>query len=68
MSKSTLFIAAVIFGLLAPQATALYSDKSKVVKLTSKNFKSLVIDSKDVWFVEFFGNATFFKPIPLPNQ
>lgn len=54
MSKSTLLFAAVILGLLAIQTTALFSDKSKVVKLTSSNFKSLVVDSKDVWFVEFY--------------
>jgi len=54
MTKSVLLIVAIVFGLLAIQTTALYGDKSKVVKLTSKNFKSLVVDSKDVWFVEFY--------------
>jgi protein disulfide-isomerase A6 len=33
---------------------ALYDAKSPVVKLTKDNFKKLVIDSDDLWFVEFF--------------
>jgi len=32
----------------------LYGPKSSVVKLTKDNFKKLVLDSDDLWFVEFF--------------
>ena len=59
MSKSALFVLVVVLGMLAFETTALYSEKSKVVKLTSKNFKSLVIDSKEVWFIEFYGKMRF---------
>ena len=58
MTKSTFFVFAILLGLMVFQATALYSEKSKVVKLTTKNFKSQVIDSKEVWLVEFYGNTT----------
>jgi len=34
---------------------ALYDSKSPVVKLTSENFNDLVINSDDLWFVEFYG-------------
>lgn len=43
----------VFLGLLTI-SSALYSSNSKVVKLTSGNFKDLVINSKDVWFIEFY--------------
>jgi protein disulfide-isomerase A6 len=33
---------------------ALYDSKSPVVKLTKDNFKKLVLDSDELWFVEFF--------------
>lgn len=35
-------------------AFGLYGSNSKVVKLDKSNFNSLVINSKDVWMVEFF--------------
>ena len=34
--------------------SALYGSKSPVVKLTKDNFKKLVLDSDELWFVEFF--------------
>jgi protein disulfide-isomerase A6 len=34
--------------------SALYSSKSNVVKLTKDNFKKLVLDSDELWFVEFY--------------
>lgn len=47
---TTLFF---FLGIIA-LSSALYSPNSKVVKLTASNFKDLVINSKDVWFVEFY--------------
>lgn len=45
-----------IFSLILSLNTcwALYSSKSNVVKLTKDNFKKLVIDSDELWYVEFF--------------
>ena len=45
----------VLVLFLAVNAFAFYENNSKVIKLTSANFQSLVIDSKDLWFVEFYG-------------
>ena len=36
------------------QIMALYSSNSPVVKLDQSNFKKLVLDSDDVWMVEFY--------------
>jgi protein disulfide-isomerase A6 len=47
------YVIFILLGLLTI-SSALYSSNSKVVKLTSSNFKDLVINSKDVWFVEFY--------------
>mmetsp|Transcript_33463 Transcript_33463/g.30453 ORF Transcript_33463/g.30453 Transcript_33463/m.30453 type:complete len:95 (-) Transcript_33463:388-672(-) len=35
-------------------AFSLYGSNSKVVKLDSNNFRDKVINSKEVWFVEFY--------------
>jgi len=51
--RSYTAILLVFLGLLA-SSQAFYSATSKVVKLTASNFKDLVINSKDVWFVEFY--------------
>jgi len=51
--KSYTAILLVFLGLLA-SSQAFYSANSKVVKLTASNFKDLVINSKDVWFIEFY--------------
>ena len=40
-------------------AFGLYGSNSKVVKLDKSNFKSLVINSNELWLVEFFGNFIF---------
>lgn len=40
--------------LLAASAHGLYSSSDDVVELTAANFKSLVLDSKDLWYVEFY--------------
>ena len=36
-------------------ASAFYGSNSKVVKLTSANFKEKVLNGNEVWFVEFYG-------------
>jgi len=53
MAKSFLATMIVLIGLIS-LTSALYSPNSKVVKLTSSNFRDLVINSKDVWFIEFY--------------
>jgi len=40
-------------------AFGLYGSNSKVVKLDKSNFKSLVINSNELWLVEFFGTFIF---------
>lgn len=43
-----------VFFSVFPIVSAFYESDSPVVKLTSENFSSLVIDSEDVWLVEFY--------------
>lgn len=40
--------------LVANTCSGLYSGSSPVVKLTKDNFKKLVLDSDELWFIEFF--------------
>lgn len=49
MIKRTLLYLCIVSSSLA-----LYSKNSKVVQLTADNFKKLVIDSDDLWMVEFY--------------
>jgi protein disulfide-isomerase A6 len=35
-------------------AVAFYETDSKVVKLTAANFQSLVLDSDELWLIEFY--------------
>jgi protein disulfide-isomerase A6 len=51
ISKSTAFL---IFGILANTCLGFYDSKSPVVKLDSKNFKKLVLDSDELWLIEFY--------------
>lgn len=44
-------IAILLLGI----SLCLYSSNSNVVKLTSSNFQREVIDSSDIWLVEFYG-------------
>ena len=50
----TLVSLTVLSTCLIPEAQALYSPSSPVVKLTKDNFKKLVLDSDQLWFIEFF--------------
>lgn len=49
---ATLLLTFCIIG----SAFALYGANSKVVMLTKSTFNSLVLNSKEIWLVEFFGN------------
>ena len=50
-----MFKAATLLALLlANTCQALYTSSSPVVKLTKDNFKKLVLDSDQLWFVEFY--------------
>ena len=44
----------IIAALLAASVSGLYTSSSPVVKLTKDNFKKLVLDSDQLWFIEFF--------------
>ena len=44
----------VVATLINTCHSQLYKDDSPVVKLNKDNFQSLVLDSKDLWFVEFY--------------
>ena len=44
-----------LFFAFATVASAFYGSNSKVVKLTSANFKEKVLNGNEVWFVEFYG-------------
>ncbi len=57
MSKLSLFIVLSLFAM----SLALYGPDSRVVKLTSANFREKVINSKELWFVEFYGTIISCK-------
>merc|ERR1712071_54245 len=43
-----------LLAMCAQQARALYSAGSSVIELTPSNFNKLVINSNEVWIVEFY--------------
>jgi protein disulfide-isomerase A6 len=47
---SVLHVLCLVFGI----SSALFADDSPVVKLTTENFTELVLESGDLWFVEFY--------------
>lgn len=55
-----------VLATFAATATALYGPHTEVVDLSSANFKNRVIDSDEVWIVEFFapwcGHCQSFAP------
>jgi len=51
MRKLTILLLFALFAV----SFCLYGPDSKVIKLTAANFREKVINSKEVWFVEFFG-------------
>lgn len=45
----------VLGALVVTMVTAMYeSASSRVVNLNAANFKSMVLDSEEMWFVEFY--------------
>lgn len=48
------FILAIIFGVFVSSTDALYDARSNIVDLTPNNFDHRVVDSDEVWIVEFF--------------
>jgi len=53
MLKFTVF-SIFLVALVAPNVWALYPSSSEVIELTPSNFDKLVIQSDDIWIVEFF--------------
>lgn len=49
---STEVVLLVLVGVAV--STALYSASDDVIELTPKNFDSLVINSQEIWVVEFY--------------
>ena len=54
MSKNLIFIISVATLVALNTCQSLYDDKSPVVKLTKENFKKKVLDSGELWFIEFY--------------
>lgn len=50
-----IFFSLTIFSLLAATSFCLYGSNSEVVILTANNFQKEVIESNNIWLVEFFG-------------
>jgi len=46
----------LIISLICFTQQGFYENNSNVVKLTAANFQSEVINSSDLWLVEFYGN------------
>ncbi|XP_076361800.1 protein disulfide-isomerase A6 homolog CaBP1 [Tachypleus tridentatus] len=66
MVKAVTFAVFVVFYCLVAVTSALYGSNSDVIDLTSSNFNTKVIDSEDIWIVEFFapwcGHCKSFAP------
>ena len=52
--SSHLVSALVAWSLRFSSSLAFYDENGPVTLLTAKNFKQLVLDSNEVWMVEFF--------------
>lgn len=55
--------ALLVMASLMLLSSCLFSDTSAVIKLNSENFDRLVLESDEVWMVEFFGNAIITQPL-----
>ena len=51
----------LVILVLVGSSLALYEDNSKVIKLTKENFNELVMESSDLWIVEFYAPWVFIK-------
>ena len=56
MYKHKLLAIFIAFSVATVALSSLYSGDSKVVKLTTDNFKKNVLNSNEMWLVEFYGN------------
>ncbi len=45
----------IVVTLLIGISLSLYSSGSSVVQLNSNNFQKEVVDSSDIWLIEFYG-------------
>lgn len=50
-----ILIITILSFILFQQAFSLYGSNSKVIKLTASNFREKVLNSNQLWFVEFYG-------------
>ena len=49
----------LLFSLFLTVSSSLYSAGSNVVVLNSSNFQKEVIDSDNIWLIEFYGKIVF---------
>jgi hypothetical protein len=49
----------IVVALLIGLSLSLYSSGSAVIQLNSNNFQKEVVDSSDIWLVEFYGRLFF---------
>lgn len=56
-------IKTLVVCLLFASTLCLFSEDSAVVKLTESNFKSLVLESEELWLVEFYGKYLLIQPL-----
>jgi protein disulfide-isomerase A6 len=54
MENSFIIIFFLLFLLFSTNINALYGSNSDVVKLTTSNFNKDVVNSADIWMVEFY--------------
>ena len=47
----------LLLAVLLVATTCLFKDSGAVVKLTKKNFNPLVLESDELWLVEFYGKS-----------
>lgn len=50
----TLVISCIVGALMISSVCSLYGSNSDVIKLTASNFNKDVVNSADIWLVEFF--------------
>lgn len=53
-------ISLILLSILASFSVSLYGSNSDVVILNSSNFQKEVIESNNIWLVEFYGKKLYF--------
>ena len=61
-------ILGIFFLTILNSVFGLYSSSSKVIQLTASNFKQKVLQSNELWFIEFYGkgkvnNSPLVRPL-----